>query len=115
MLGTSQSEQAKRHCVRTGPASRDAIGAPATLLAPPGVKRGFMNNSSALMVVSGNFPALDVKTNRVAGAQRSGSLDPNGFSQLALAGSYAAIGGRCWPESPTIVSAEYDTYHGVPG
>ena len=26
-----------------------------------------------------------------------------GFS---LAGSYAAIGGRCWPDSPAVVSAE---------
>ena len=30
--------------------------APATLLAPPGVKHGFINHSSAPMVVSGNFP-----------------------------------------------------------
>jgi quercetin dioxygenase-like cupin family protein len=40
--------------------------APATLLAPPGVKHGFINNSSAPMVVSGNFPALDVNTETVA-------------------------------------------------
>jgi len=36
--------------------------APATLLAPPGVKHGFINTSSAPMVVSGNFPVLDVET-----------------------------------------------------
>jgi quercetin dioxygenase-like cupin family protein len=36
--------------------------APATLLAPPGVKHGFINNSSAPMVVSGNFPTVDVET-----------------------------------------------------
>jgi len=40
--------------------------APATLLAPPGVKHGFINHSSAPMVVSGNFPALDVETQIVA-------------------------------------------------
>jgi quercetin dioxygenase-like cupin family protein len=38
------------------------VQAPVTLLAPPGVKHGFINNSSAPMVVSGNFPALDVQT-----------------------------------------------------
>jgi quercetin dioxygenase-like cupin family protein len=38
------------------------VKAPATLLAPPGVPHGFINNSSAPMVVSGNFPALDVET-----------------------------------------------------
>ena len=38
------------------------VKAPATLLAPAGVKHGFTNNSSAPMVVSGNFPALDVET-----------------------------------------------------
>jgi quercetin dioxygenase-like cupin family protein len=36
--------------------------APATLLAPPGVKHGFINNSSAPVVFSGNFPVLDVET-----------------------------------------------------
>ena len=41
------------------------VKAPATLLAPPGVKHGFTNNSSAPMVVSGNFPALDVNTETV--------------------------------------------------
>jgi quercetin dioxygenase-like cupin family protein len=40
--------------------------APATLLAPPGVKHGFINNSSAPMAVNGNFPALDVETQTVA-------------------------------------------------
>jgi quercetin dioxygenase-like cupin family protein len=39
--------------------------APATLLAPPGVKHGFINNSSAPMVVNGNFPSLDVETQTV--------------------------------------------------
>jgi hypothetical protein len=39
---------------------------PATLLAAPGVTYGFINNSSAPMVVSGNFPALDVETLTVA-------------------------------------------------
>jgi quercetin dioxygenase-like cupin family protein len=38
------------------------VKAPATVLAPPGVPHGFINNSSAPLVVSGNFPALDVKT-----------------------------------------------------
>jgi hypothetical protein len=33
----------------------------------------------------------------------------------ALAGSYVSIGGRYWPESPAVVSAERDTYHGRPG
>jgi quercetin dioxygenase-like cupin family protein len=36
--------------------------APATLLAPAGVKHGFINNSSAPMIVSGIFPTLDVET-----------------------------------------------------
>jgi quercetin dioxygenase-like cupin family protein len=38
------------------------IEAPATLLAPAGVKHGFSNNSSSRMVVSGIFPTLDVET-----------------------------------------------------
>jgi hypothetical protein len=41
------------------------IKAPATVLSSPGVKHGFINNSSAVMVVSGNFPALDVETKTV--------------------------------------------------
>jgi quercetin dioxygenase-like cupin family protein len=40
------------------------IKAPATLLAPPGVKHGFINNNSAPMVVSGIFPAVDVEHDR---------------------------------------------------
>jgi quercetin dioxygenase-like cupin family protein len=42
------------------------VRAPATVLSPPGVKHGFINNSSAPMVVSGNFPALDVETTTVS-------------------------------------------------
>jgi quercetin dioxygenase-like cupin family protein len=42
------------------------VKAPATLLAPPGVPHGFINNSPAAMVVSGNFPSLDVETVTVA-------------------------------------------------
>ena len=42
------------------------VRAPATVLSPPGVKHGFINNSSAPLVVSGNFPALDVKTTTVS-------------------------------------------------
>jgi quercetin dioxygenase-like cupin family protein len=38
------------------------IKAPATLLAPPGVKHGFVNNSARPMIVSGIFPTLDVET-----------------------------------------------------
>ena len=38
------------------------IQAPATLLAPAGVKHGFINTSSSRMVVSGIFPTLDVET-----------------------------------------------------
>jgi quercetin dioxygenase-like cupin family protein len=38
----------------------------ATLLAPPGAKHGFINNSSAPMIVSGNFPALDMETETIA-------------------------------------------------
>jgi len=38
------------------------IHAPATLLAPAGVKHGFHNNSAHPMVVSGIFPSLDVET-----------------------------------------------------
>jgi mannose-6-phosphate isomerase-like protein (cupin superfamily) len=38
------------------------IKAPATLFAPAGVKHGFRNTSSRPMVVSGNFPTLDVET-----------------------------------------------------
>jgi len=51
--------------------------------------------------------------NRVASARRSGGQDLNGFSQLAVAGSYAAIGGRCWPESSAVVSAEHDTHRAL--
>jgi quercetin dioxygenase-like cupin family protein len=42
------------------------VRAPATVLSPPGVKHGFINNSSAPMVVSGNFPVLDVETTTVS-------------------------------------------------
>ena len=73
--------------------------APATLLAPPGVKHGFINNSSAPMVVSGNFPALDVETKTE--------------TNTVLAGSYASIGGMCWPRPPALVSAEHDTRRGL--
>jgi quercetin dioxygenase-like cupin family protein len=42
------------------------VKAPATVLSPPGVKHGFINNSAAPMVVSGNFPVLDVETKTVS-------------------------------------------------
>ena len=61
-----QVEEAMFLCQGQGLAVLDdetfPVQAPVTLLAPPGVKHGFINNSSAPMVVSGNFPALDVQT-----------------------------------------------------
>ena len=30
-----------------------------------------------------------------------------------LAGDYAAIGGRCWPEPAAVGSAEHDTHRGL--
>jgi mannose-6-phosphate isomerase-like protein (cupin superfamily) len=41
---------------------RFPIKAPATLLAPAGVRHGFYNNGTLPMVVSGSFPTLDVET-----------------------------------------------------
>ena len=65
-----QVEEAMFLCQREGLAifgdETFPVKAPATLLAPPGVKHGFINNSSAPMVVNGNFPALDVETQTVA-------------------------------------------------
>ena len=75
------------------------VKAPATVLSPPGVKHGFINNSSAPMVVSGNFPTLDVGTKTE--------------TKTVLAGSYASIAGMCWPQSPAVVSAEHDTRRGL--
>ena len=31
-----------------------------------------------------------------------------------LAGDYASIGGRCWPEPAAVGSAEHDTHRGLP-
>jgi hypothetical protein len=31
----------------------------------------------------------------------------------SLAGGYAAIGGRCWPEPASAVSAEHDAHRGL--
>ena len=81
--------------------------APATLLAPPGVKHGFINNSSAPMVVSGNFPALDVET------KTETKTEAKTETKAVLAGGYASIGGMCWPRPPAVVSAEHDTRRGL--
>ena len=90
--------------------------APATLLAPPGVKHGFINNSSAPMVVSGNFPALDVetKTETKTEAKTETKTEAKTETKAVLAGGYASIGGRYWPPWPAVVSAEQDTYRGLP-
>jgi quercetin dioxygenase-like cupin family protein len=77
--------------------------APATLLAPPGVKHGFVNNSTAPMVVNGNFPVLDVQT----------KTETKTETKTVLAGGYASIGGMCWPRPPAVVSAEHDTRRGL--
>src|SRR5580693_1160784 len=84
---------------RTGNAGSAGLARPGT--ADPAARAGHLG-----------FPqAITVRTTSDRAVSRNRVL----LRDASLAGSYAPIGGRCWPPSLAIVSAEHDPHHGLTG